>query len=112
MPLERPVGIDLGTSNSAIASVDANGRSLILANAEGDYITPSIVYFGQQEVVVGKNARSAVASQPDMVAQWVKRDMGARVYSRPHPRPLPAAGSDRGLHSPQAQGRRGAGLRS
>ena len=83
MPLERPVGIDLGTSNSAIASVDANGRSLILANAEGDYITPSIVYFGQQEVVVGKNARSALASQPDMVAQWVKRDMGARVYSRP-----------------------------
>jgi molecular chaperone DnaK len=83
MPLERPVGIDLGTTNSAMATVDALGRSTILANAEGDYITPSIVYFGPHEVVVGKNARSALTMQPNMVAQWVKRDMGARVYSQP-----------------------------
>ena len=83
MPHEKPIGIDLGTTNSAMAWVDASGRSATILNAEGELITPSVVYFSEQEVVVGKNARTAITAHPDMVAQWVKRDMGAPYYSHP-----------------------------
>ena len=80
---EKAVGIDLGTTNSAMAWVDRSGRSAMIPNAEGEMLTPSVVLFGEQEVVVGKNARSAVTTHPDMVAQWVKRDIGAPFYSHP-----------------------------
>jgi len=80
---EKPVGIDLGTTNSAVAWVDGSGRSTMVPNAEGEILTPSIVLFGDSEVVVGKNARSATATHPDLVAEWVKRDMGQPTYSRP-----------------------------
>ncbi len=68
---QKAVGIDLGTTNSAMACLDESGRSVMIRNAEGELLTPSIVLFGPQEVVVGKSARSAVSTQPDLVAQWV-----------------------------------------
>ncbi len=77
------IGIDLGTTNSAMAWVDEAGRSAMIPNAEGEFITPSVVFFSESEVVVGKNARTVVTSHPEMVAQWVKRDMGAPFYSHP-----------------------------
>ena len=83
MPHDKPIGIDLGTTNSAMAWVDEAGRSAMIANAEGEFITPSVVFFSESEVVVGKNARTAITSHPEMVAQWVKRDMGAAYYSHP-----------------------------
>ena len=58
MNAEKPVGIDLGTTNSAMAWVDEFGRSQMIRNAEGELLTPSIVLFGAAEVVVGKIARS------------------------------------------------------
>jgi molecular chaperone DnaK len=79
----KAVGIDLGTSNSAVAWTDASGRTAMIRNIEGDLLTPSVVLFDDEEVVVGKEARNAVAVKPDRVAQWVKRDMGSPVYSRP-----------------------------
>jgi len=83
MAQEKPIGIDLGTTNSAVAWVDEAGRSQMVSNAEGNLLTPSVVLFGDTEVVVGKDARSATTVSPDRVAQWVKRDMGSPVYSRP-----------------------------
>ena len=70
--------------------VDESGHSSMIPNAEGELLTPSVVLFADQEVVVGKEARSAVTVQPDGVAQWVKRDMGAPFYSHPiHGQRLP-----------------------
>ena len=90
MPASRAVGIDLGTTNSAAAWVDDTGRSAMIANAECELITPSIVYFGEREVVVGKFARKALADHPDMVAQWAKREMGAPAFAQPiHGHQLP-----------------------
>jgi molecular chaperone DnaK len=83
MPRDLATGIDLGTTNSAMAWVDETGRSAMILNAEGEVITPSIVFFSESEVVVGRGARTAVTSHPDMVAQWVKRDMGSAYYSHP-----------------------------
>ncbi len=79
----RAVGIDLGTSNSAVAWVDESGRSVMLRNSEGDILTPSVVLFDDAEIVVGKEAKRLAPLYPDRVAEWVKRDMGQPVYSRP-----------------------------
>jgi molecular chaperone DnaK len=82
MALEIPVGIDLGTTFSAVATLDEAGRTVMLRNYEGDLLTPSIVLFSEAEVVVGKDARNATMVNPELVAEWVKRDMGAPYYSR------------------------------
>ncbi len=83
MPQPKAVGIDLGTTFSVTAWVNPQGRSEIIPNAEGDLLTPSVVLFDDAEVIVGKEARSALGVHPDRVAEWVKRDMGAPVYSHP-----------------------------
>lgn len=90
MPHERPIGIDLGTTFSAVAYIDESGRTAIVRNIEGDLLTPSVVLFTDDEVVVGKEARGATTVHPDLVAEWVKRDMGLPYYTRPiHGQRLP-----------------------
>lgn len=55
--MEPVLGIDFGTTYSAMAWCDPNtGRAEVLLNAEGEPKTPSVVYFGASEVVVGKPA--------------------------------------------------------
>jgi molecular chaperone DnaK len=83
MTQEKAVGIDLGTTNSAVAWIDPSGRTAMVPNAEGELLTPSIVLFDDAEVTVGKEARSATTVDPDRVAEWVKRDMGSPVFHRP-----------------------------
>ena len=83
MPSQPAVGIDLGTTNSAVARIDDTGRTVMVRNSEGDLLTPSVVLFKDAEVVVGKTAQSATAVYPELVAQCAKRDMGSAAYSRP-----------------------------
>lgn len=83
MAKSKPIGIDLGTTNSSVAWVDHTGRTAMVPNSEGDILTPSAVLFDDTEVVVGKEARSAAVVHPEKVAECVKRDMGQPVYSRP-----------------------------
>jgi molecular chaperone DnaK len=83
MAPERPIGIDLGTTFSAAAWVDESGHSNMIRNAEGELLTPSVVLFGENGVAVGKDARTAISAQPDLVVEWAKRDMGQPFYSRP-----------------------------
>ena len=80
---DKAVGIDLGTTNSAVAWIDDMGRSLMAPNSEGELLTPSVVLFRDDGVVVGRDALLAASSVPERVAQCVKRDMGAAVYRRP-----------------------------
>ncbi len=77
------VGIDLGTTFSVVAHLDASGRPKSLINAEGDILTPSVVLFDQASVVVGKEAVRAAGLEPDRVAAFAKRDMGSPFYSVP-----------------------------
>ncbi len=58
--MEPSVGIDFGTTNSAMAWCDERGESHVLRNAEGEEKTPSAVYFGASEVVVGTPALKLV----------------------------------------------------
>jgi molecular chaperone DnaK len=77
------VGIDLGTTFSVIAFLDASGRPTTIANAEGDPTTPSVVLFEDGGIVVGKEAAKLALMEPGRVARHAKRDMGSLAYSRP-----------------------------
>jgi molecular chaperone DnaK len=76
------IGIDLGTTMSAIAHLDAAGRVTVLPNSEGEPLTPSAVYLDGDQAVVGKSAKQAAAHLPEKVATYVKREMGKHGFSR------------------------------
>ncbi|GIW94150.1 MAG: molecular chaperone DnaK [Pirellulaceae bacterium] len=77
------VGIDLGTTYSVIARLDASGRPQTIPNAEGDILTPSVVQFTEGGVVVGKAALEAMPRDMANVAESPKRELGQRVYPKP-----------------------------
>ena len=82
-PAARPlpaVGIDLGTTFSVIALLDEAGRPRVLANAEGEKLTPSAVLLEEDGVIVGKEASKAMVTEMERVAESAKRDLGNRAY--------------------------------
>jgi len=71
------VGIDLGTTYSALAVINAAGRPEIVSNAEGEKVTRSAVLFQEKgPVLIGERAKRKAGAYPERVAQWVKRRMG------------------------------------
>lgn len=77
------VGIDLGTTFSAIATLDDRGRAITLPNREGEMLTPSAVLIESGSAVVGGAALDVSLEQPDMVATLIKRRMGYPDFGRP-----------------------------
>jgi molecular chaperone DnaK len=74
--MELIIGIDLGTTNSEVAVV-RDGRPVILADADGDPILPSVVGIDPQgRLLVGKPARNQAALAPDRTVRSIKRKMG------------------------------------
>ena len=76
------VGIDLGTTFSVVARLDENGQPITLVNAEGDRVTPSVVLFDRDDVVVGIEALKALATEAEHVAECSKREVGFRVFHK------------------------------
>jgi len=76
------IGIDLGTTYSAVAHLDDLGRPVTLVNAEGDLVTPSTVLFEGANIVVGKEALKALATEAEQVAQCAKRELGDRMFHK------------------------------
>jgi molecular chaperone DnaK len=76
------VGIDLGTTFSVVARLDQRGRPVSLVSAEGEHLTPSVVLFDQNDVVVGREALKAFALEAEHVAECAKRDVGHRVFHK------------------------------
>ena len=74
--LKRVYGIDLGTTYSAIAYVDEHGKPVVVPNAESERITPSVVLFDGDNVIVGNTAKEAAKVEPDRVVSRVKQNMG------------------------------------
>ncbi|HEX8776139.1 MAG TPA: Hsp70 family protein [Pyrinomonadaceae bacterium] len=71
------LGIDLGTTYSAVAYINpAYNKAEIIPNAEGRNITPSVVQIQPDRVVVGETAKQEVAIEKENTAQFFKRDMG------------------------------------
>jgi molecular chaperone DnaK len=78
------VGIDLGTTFSAIASLDDHGQPITLPNRDGEMLTPSAVLLLDDETaVVGQAALDVALEQPDRVAALIKRRMGHPSYGHP-----------------------------
>ena len=77
-----PVGIDLGTTYSAVAFVDSQGRPMTIENSEGESTTPSIVFFDRDGVIVGSEAELAGEVEPERLARLAKRDMGGAFFSK------------------------------
>ncbi|MBA61650.1 MAG: molecular chaperone DnaK [Planctomycetaceae bacterium] len=77
------VGIDLGTTYSAVAILDEKDCPQTLLNAEGDRTTPSVLLFNGQNIVIGKQAELAKGHQFESIAEYTKRDLGKRSYHKP-----------------------------
>jgi len=74
--MSKVLGIDLGTTNSAM-SVFENGEAKIIANKEGKNTTPSIVAFTDKgEVLVGESAKRQAVTNPEKTIYSIKRIMG------------------------------------
>ena len=70
------IGIDLGTTNSCVA-VYEGGEPTVIANAEGNRTTPSVVAFAKTgERMVGQVAKRQAVTNPDRTISSIKRDMG------------------------------------
>lgn len=79
---QPPVGIDLGTTLSALAYVDSSGRPFTVPNQLGDMLTPSAVAFEDGLVIVGREALKGSMIEPDAFADCFKRDIGRMAYHR------------------------------
>ncbi len=77
------VGIDLGTTFSAIATLDDHGQPVTLPNRDGDMLTPSAVLLDDNSAVVGPAALDVALEHPEKVAMLMKRRMGHAAYGRP-----------------------------
>jgi molecular chaperone DnaK len=76
------VGIDLGTTFSAIATLDDYGHPVTLPNRDGEMLTPSAILIEDSSAVVGQAALDVALEQPERVATLVKRRMGHASYGR------------------------------
>lgn len=73
----KTIGIDLGTTNSCVAVMEG-GEPVVIANAEGNRTTPSVVAFGKTgERMVGQVAKRQAITNPDRTVSSIKRQMGS-----------------------------------
>src|ERR1700757_4822167 len=74
--MAKAVGIDLGTTNSVVATLEA-GEPTVIPNAEGARTTPSVVAFSKNgEILVGEVAKRQAITNPDRTFRSIKREMG------------------------------------
>ncbi len=74
--MSKVIGIDLGTTNSCVAVLEG-GEPVVITNAEGGRITPSVVGFSKTgEKLVGQVAKRQAVSNPDNTVESIKRHMG------------------------------------
>ena len=74
--MAKTIGIDLGTTNSCVAVIEG-GEPVVIANAEGNRTTPSVVAFSKNgERLVGQVAKRQAITNPDRTISSIKREMG------------------------------------
>src|SRR2546425_2803521 len=79
--MPKAVGIDLGTTNSVVAVLEA-GEPVVVPNAEGDGITPSVVGFSKAgDILVGAVAKRQAITSADRTVRSIKRQMGRKDWS-------------------------------
>ena len=74
------IGIDLGTTNSAISYIDQHGKPVVIPNDLGKTITPSVICFKDGEQIIGDEAKELQALGLYPVAAYFKRQMGDDLF--------------------------------
>ncbi|MCD2346295.1 Hsp70 family protein [Clostridium guangxiense] len=82
--MNKIFGIDLGTTYSCISYIDEYGRPVVVPNAENERITPSVVFFDGDNVIVGDVAKENSKMYPEDVVAFVKRAMGDENFYFEH----------------------------
>ena len=78
----QTIGIDLGTTFSSVAQLNSSGVSVPIKNHDGQVTTPSIVLLGDKgHIQVGPSADIIAQSDPRLVIQSIKREMGSQRFS-------------------------------
>ena len=78
--MAKVIGIDLGTTNSCVAVMEG-GEPVVIANAEGDRTTPSVVSFQKDgSRIVGKIAKNQIVANPERTVYSIKRHMGENYH--------------------------------
>jgi molecular chaperone DnaK len=77
------IGIDLGTTFCAVATLDERGHAVTLPNTDGEMLTPSAVLIEDGSAIVGQSARDVALEVPDRVAMLTKRFMGHPKFGYP-----------------------------
>lgn len=80
VPMGCFVGIDLGTTNSAVARRNSFGRPEVIPNRDGGNITPSVIYFGADPPLVGQEAKEWARLGDQEIASFFKPHMGNPQY--------------------------------
>src|SRR5699024_2783368 len=83
------IGIDLGTTNSAVAYINEQDNAEIVVNSEGERTTPSVILLEGNKAIVGEVAKEAAATEVDDTVQFVKRQIGNPGFQ------IPVPGSDK-----------------
>ncbi len=92
-------GIDLGTTNSLVATV-RSGKAETLADTEGRHLLPSVIHYGSESIDIGWDARRLASQDPVNTVSSIKRMMGrslADIQQRYPNLPYQFAASDNGL---------------
>src|ERR1043165_858503 len=76
MTRRKVVGIDLGTTFSAMAHIDLYGKPQIIPNSESERITPSVILFDGATVFVGTLAKNNSVAESERIVDFVKSEMG------------------------------------
>ena len=76
MAQRKAIGIDLGTTFSAVAHIDIYGKPQIVPNSESERITPSVILFDNNSAIVGTLAKNNCVAEPERIVDFVKREMG------------------------------------
>ena len=77
--MSKIVGIDLGTTFSAIAHVNDNGVVELIPNEDGERLTPSVIFYDDGEFIVGEYAKQNAIAEPENAVEFIKREMGKPV---------------------------------
>jgi molecular chaperone DnaK len=83
--MSQIAGIDLGTTFSALSILNEIGKPQIVPNADGDRLTPSALYFDEENadtIRVGTEAINSRQINPDRSVRWIKRHMGDPDYRK------------------------------
>src|SRR4051812_42767722 len=85
----KSVGIDLGTTYSSLAYLDAHGQPRVIPDSSGNTVIPSVIFFDDEEVIVGDIALEHAQVRADRVVQFIKNQMGEdwrrRINGQDHP---------------------------